>query len=119
MAEWLLDQLTQGLPPRESDSFLGTPLQWDIFLTVEGEMLDGASFPEALQFSFDKIYLKDATGENGKELPDQRRLWSQRGSSWGDDYRKMESPLSATGWIQQIYPDMAWAKKAEPTQARP
>jgi hypothetical protein len=119
MANWLFKHLAEGLPPRERESFLGTPLQWDIFLAVQGAMLDGAPFQEALQFSFDQIFLDDATGENGKELPDQRRLWSQRGASWADDYRKMDSPLSDAGWVQRVYPSMAWAIETTPAQARP
>ena len=101
LAEWLFQRLACDLPTREPE-LLGTPLQWDIFLTVEQEMTGGAPLPEALMASFDLIRLKGALDDNGQ--PNQRKLWGERGTSWQNEYRTIHSPEAGSGLIQRIFP---------------
>jgi len=101
MAEWLVEQLTANLPAREPE-FYGSPLQWDIFLTVKDLMRDRASLNEALQDSFDKIHLRGALDDQGQ--PNQRLLWGQRGADWQNNYRAIDAPAGGTGFLQRIFP---------------
>ena|SRR5439155_12794479 len=104
MAVWTFDQLTAKLPPRESELY-GSPLQWDIFLTVQDLMRAGAPFDEALQESFEKIHLNADNWREGQPIPDQQRGWAQRGADWLNTYHAMDAPLSGEGLVQRIFPD--------------
>src|SRR5207253_1322790 len=78
MTEWLFGQLTANLPAREPELY-GSPLQWDVLLTVQDLVRAGAPFDEALQESFEKIHLKADDWHEGQPMPDQKKGWAQRG----------------------------------------
>ena len=103
MAEWLFNQLAANLPAREPELY-GSPLQWDILLTVEDLKRGGAPFNEALQESFEKIHLRADKWHEGQPMPDQKKGWAQRGADWQDTYRIMDAPLGGMGFIQKIFP---------------
>jgi hypothetical protein len=103
MAEWLFDQLAESLPARAPELY-GSPLQWDILLSVQDLIRAGASFDEALQESFEKIHLKADDWHEGQPMPDQKKGWAQRGTDWQNTYRMMDAPLAGTGFVQTIFP---------------
>jgi hypothetical protein len=103
LAEWLYSQLAANLPAREPDIF-GSALQWDILLTVEDLMREGAPFDEALQESFEKIHLKVDNWHEGQPMPNQKKGWAQRGADWQNTFRAMDAPLAGTGFIQKTFP---------------
>jgi hypothetical protein len=103
LAEWLYSQLAANLPAREPDIF-GSALQWDILLTVEDLMREGAPFDEALQESFEKIHLKADNWHEGQPIPNQKKGWAQRGADWQNTFRVMDAPLAGTGFIQKAFP---------------
>ncbi|MFO1487363.1 MAG: hypothetical protein U1F65_02690 [Verrucomicrobiota bacterium] len=103
VARWFFDQIADGLPQREPELF-GSPLQWDILLTVEDLMRDGAPFDEALQESFEILHLKADKWHEGQPVPDQKKGWARRGADWQKTYRIMDAPLTGTGFVQKIFP---------------
>lgn len=103
MADWLFCQLAANLPAREPEIY-GSPLQWDVFLTVQDLMHEGASLNEALQESFENIHLKADHWHEGQPLPDQKNGWAHRGTDWQNTYRLMDSPLAGSGFVQTIFP---------------
>jgi hypothetical protein len=104
VADWLYDQLAANLPAREPELY-GSPLQWDIFLTVRDLMHAGTPFDEALQESFEKIHLKADNWHEGQPMPDQKKGWAQRGTDWLNTYRMMDAPLAGSGFVQKIFSD--------------
>ncbi len=103
VANWLYNQLALNLPDREPEIF-GSALQWDILLTVEDLMREGAPFDEALQESFEKIHLKADNWHEGQPMPNQKKGWAQRGADWQNNFRVMDAPLAGTGFVQKIFP---------------
>ena len=103
VANWLYDQLAVNLPAREPELY-GSPLQWDILLTVQDLIRAGAPFDEALQESFEKLHLKADNWHEGQPMPDQKKGWAQRGADWLDTYRVLDAPLAGTGLVQTIFP---------------
>lgn len=114
MADWLFSQLVKNLPAREPELF-GSPLQWDILLTVEDLIRDGAPFDEALQESFENLHLRADEWREGQPVPDQKKGWAQRGADWQNTYRIMDAPFTGTGFVQKIFP----GKPNPPSPATP
>ena len=75
VAEWYTTNWRQIFPP--VNLHIGSALQWDILLTVEDLMREGAPFDEALQESFEKIHLKADNWHEGQPMPDQKKGWAQ------------------------------------------
>jgi hypothetical protein len=103
IADWLFCQLAENLPAREPELY-GSPLQWDIFLTVQDLIRAGAPLDEALQESFEKIHLKADKWHEGQPMPNQKSGWAQRGADWQNTYRVMDAPLAGAGLVQTIFP---------------
>jgi hypothetical protein len=106
VSNWLFEQLAAGLPGREPE-VLGSPLQWDIFLTVRDLVRAGAPFDEALQESFEQLHLHADKWSEGRPMPNQKKAWAQRGADWADSYRFMDSPALGSGLVQIVFPGLA------------
>lgn len=103
VADWLFDRLAANLPGRERE-VLGSPLQWDILLTVEKLIAEGAPLDEALSESFELLHLRAHEWQEGQPVPDQKKGWAQRGTDWENAYRAMNAPGLGKGLVQRIFP---------------